>query len=344
MLKASPLVSIVTPVYNGETYIAECVDSIVSQTYVNWEYTLVDNCSTDRTLEIARDYQARDHRIAVIANRQFVGPVENHNLAIRSISPDSKYCKVVSADDWLYPECLARLVELGESASSAGVLQAYVINSAGVRQTGIPVRKSILDGRAVARDYLLGNVEFAGIPTANLYRASFVRLTSPFFPGSRPDADAAACLRCLQNCDFGIVHQILSFERLHEKQLTSKVRDLSGYILDRVELLLEYGPIFLTSEEMVPRVEALLEEYYRTLAAASVNCRSVEFWAYHKERLASLGLRLYGSRFCKALMSKVLDLLLNPKQTVEKVVDRAFRYSNSGSGLPTTHSRFAMRG
>ena len=55
----SPLVSVVTPVYNGETYLAACIESVLSQSYSNWEYVIVNNCSTDRTLDIASDYAAR---------------------------------------------------------------------------------------------------------------------------------------------------------------------------------------------------------------------------------------------------------------------------------------------
>lgn len=54
-----PLVSILTPVYNGEEYLAECIESVLGQTYQNWEYCIVNNCSTDRTLEIANGYAKR---------------------------------------------------------------------------------------------------------------------------------------------------------------------------------------------------------------------------------------------------------------------------------------------
>ena len=58
---ASPLVSIVTPVYNGEAYLEECIESVLAQTYTHWEYIIVNNCSTDNTLDIARRYESKDH-------------------------------------------------------------------------------------------------------------------------------------------------------------------------------------------------------------------------------------------------------------------------------------------
>lgn len=53
---AQPQVSVITPVYNGEAYITQCIESILAQTYSNWEYIIVNNQSTDGTLTIAEKY------------------------------------------------------------------------------------------------------------------------------------------------------------------------------------------------------------------------------------------------------------------------------------------------
>src|SRR5258708_3929396 len=55
-----PRVSIVTAVYSGAEYLTECIESVLAQTYQNWDYTIIDNCSTDNSLEIAEQYLARD--------------------------------------------------------------------------------------------------------------------------------------------------------------------------------------------------------------------------------------------------------------------------------------------
>src|SRR5579862_5518238 len=109
-----PLVSVVTPVYNGEPYLAECIESVLSQSYKNFEYWIVNNCSKDRTLEVALEYAKKDSRVRVHDNQEFVDVISNHNLAFRLISPQAKYCKVVSGDDFIFPECLAQMVELAE--------------------------------------------------------------------------------------------------------------------------------------------------------------------------------------------------------------------------------------
>ena len=56
MITSHPFVSIVSPVYNEAEYLAECIDSVLAQTYQNWDYTIVDNCSTDGSVEIAQRY------------------------------------------------------------------------------------------------------------------------------------------------------------------------------------------------------------------------------------------------------------------------------------------------
>src|SRR2546425_13042121 len=110
MSAQDPLVSVVTPVYNGERYLRECIESLLAQTYEHWDYTIVNNCSTDRTLDIAREYAERDPRIRIHNNETFVRVIANHNIAFRQISPESKYCKPLAADDMLLPECLERMV------------------------------------------------------------------------------------------------------------------------------------------------------------------------------------------------------------------------------------------
>jgi len=317
-----PFVSVVTPVYNGAQYLSECIESVLAQVYEPFEYIIINNCSTDSTLEIAKAYEKRDRRIKVLTNSQFVGVIENHNIAFRSISINSEYCKVVSADDWIYPECITKLVELAESNPRIGVVQSYAINGKGIRSYGLAHDVSVINGREVCRLNLLGKVDFAA-PSALLYRSSLIRAKDPFFPGSAPSADAAACLECLDKCDFGCVHQILSFERIHAQSVTAKIIDLDSYLLDRMNILLTYGPVFLSEQELAVRLKDAWNEYYSMLAASVVNFREKPFWAYHQKRLKEeFGRSVYGADLSKAAALKLIDLVLNPKQTVEKVIRR----------------------
>jgi glycosyltransferase involved in cell wall biosynthesis len=317
-----PLVTVLTPVYNGAKYLVECIESVLAQTYQNWEYLIVNNCSTDGTLEIARKYASDDHRIKVVSNAQFVGGTENHNIAFRLTSPESKYCKVVSADDWLYPDCITRLVELAERHPRVGIVGAYAIRANGVHSLGLPHDTTVFSGPEVCRLYLLGAVHPFGTPSAVLYRADVVRSRFSFFPGSAPNADLAACLMSLRTSDFAFVHQVLSFERLHSEAASSGLRELNSFLLDRFEFLLEYGPIYLKTDEYKKRRGELLREYYDYLAGAVINLRNRKFWNYHKRRVRDLGYPLIGMRLMVAVCKKLLDLLFNPKHTIERIIGR----------------------
>ena len=134
-----PFVTIVTPVYNGEAYLTECIQSVLNQTYQHREYVIVNNCSTDSTLSIAARYAALDPRIRVITNHAFLSLIDNHHNALRMMSPAAAYCKILCADDWLYPECLDEMVNLGEAFPSVGIISSYTITGTAVRWLGVPV-------------------------------------------------------------------------------------------------------------------------------------------------------------------------------------------------------------
>jgi glycosyltransferase involved in cell wall biosynthesis len=128
-----PLVGVLTPVYNGEAFLAECIESVLAQTYRNFKYTIVNNCSTDRSLDIALAYAKKNPRVRVHSNDAFVDIIANHNTAFRLLPPEAKYCKIVSADDHLFPECITRMVETAEANPSAGLIGSYQISGARVR-------------------------------------------------------------------------------------------------------------------------------------------------------------------------------------------------------------------
>src|SRR5690242_17571571 len=109
-MNEAPFVSVVTPFYNTADYLAQCIESVLTQTYPRFEYLLVDNQSTDASAEIAAEYARRDSRVRVVRNKDFVGQIANYNGALGHASPSAEYVKLVQADDIVFPECLERMV------------------------------------------------------------------------------------------------------------------------------------------------------------------------------------------------------------------------------------------
>src|SRR6266852_2484975 len=124
-MRAPPAVSVVTPVYNGQEFLAECIQSVLLQTYSNWEYVIVDNCSTDNTAAIAQQFASREPRIRLVHTADFLDALDNHTRAMRALDPQSRYCKVLHADDWLYPECLERMVGVAERYPAVGIVSSF---------------------------------------------------------------------------------------------------------------------------------------------------------------------------------------------------------------------------
>ena len=103
-------VSVGLPVYNGENYLEAALDSILAQTYEDFELIITDNASTDRTRDICLDYAARDRRIRYYRNEENIGAPRNFNRAFELSS--GQYFKWAHHDDVLAPKFLAKCVEV----------------------------------------------------------------------------------------------------------------------------------------------------------------------------------------------------------------------------------------
>ncbi len=103
------LISIIVPVYNGEAYIERCVESILAQTYPDWELLLMNGASTDNTGVLCDKWQAKDKRIRAFHAEGQQGVSAGRNSGLQEAK--GEYIFFLDADDWLKPECLQRLYE-----------------------------------------------------------------------------------------------------------------------------------------------------------------------------------------------------------------------------------------
>ena len=316
----SPRVTVLTPVYNGGRFLRECIESVLAQDYQNWEYIIVNNRSTDDTLEIAQSYAARDPRIRVTTNKDFLSMPENFNNAFGMVPPDSKYFKVVCADDWILPQCLSKMVRFAEQRPSVGVVSCYQQSGSEVRWAELSPMITVLTGREACRKALLEGVKLFGAPTAFLYRSDLLRMGKPFFPNLRPHSDTSACYQALQHCDLGIVHELLSVERVHGGQITSKVERMANGTVAYVEVLLEYGPIYLTEQELIARKKEVFDQYYRFLGGCFLKMRGQEFWNFQRTRLNELGCELQWRYVAAGAMSETFEEIRNPRVAFGKLV------------------------
>jgi glycosyltransferase involved in cell wall biosynthesis len=123
---AAPRLTVGLPVYNGDACVAEAIQSVIDQTYTDWQMIICDNASTDRTGEICRDFAARDPRIRYVRNEVNIGLTRNHNKAFELSS--SELFKWVAHDDVCLPTFFERCIEALDAHPTAAM--AYPLGRA----------------------------------------------------------------------------------------------------------------------------------------------------------------------------------------------------------------------
>ena len=126
MQEKQPLVSVIMPVYNAEKYLSEAIESVISQSYSKWELLIVDDGSTDRSLEIINRYVKQDKRIQLFQNQTSKhGPGMARNYGMDQIH--GKYTYFIDADDWIEKDLLQDTVTMAEETGADIVPFGFII-------------------------------------------------------------------------------------------------------------------------------------------------------------------------------------------------------------------------
>ena len=321
-LATRPLVSVVTPFFNTAPYLAECIESVLAQSYEQFEYILMDNCSTDGSTEIAATYAKRDPRIRLIRCSQFLPQMPNYNRALAEISEASKYCKIVQADDWIFPECLQLMVRAFEQSETVGLVSSYWLSGDELGGSGFPRQTLMMPGRECARWFLRTGLSIFGTQTQVMYRSSLVRDHEIFYNVSFPFADLQRCMEILEHWDFGFVHQVLSFSRRDNESILLDIEPLQPYDLLLYVIARRYAPFFLEADEAASIIRKYKRLYYRDLARSALQFRGRAFWQFHKAVLKALnGRETHDWPYLAMLMGpELLWLASNPGMTTMRAL------------------------
>lgn len=316
-------VSVVTPFYNTAPYLAECIESVLAQSHADFEYVLCDNHSTDGGGEIAARYAARDPRLRVVRPPAFLDQVPNYNFALRQIAADTRHVKIVQADDTMFPRCLTEMVALAEAHPSIGVVSAYRMFGSEVQPRGLPHTRTFLTGRDACRIVLADSIYLFGSPTTVMFRADLVRGRRPFYAEGRLFEDAEICFELLGDCDFGFVHQVLTFTRTENDSLWRGMRGYNGWLLARRNQLAQFGRQYLAPDEF-DRLWRVRERHYRRFLAESWLARRDEgFWKFHARGLATVGDAIDRKALLRDAARVALGYALSPHRLAELLRERA---------------------
>lgn len=222
-----PLVSIGVPVYNGEKYLEECLDSILAQSYSNWECVICNNWSSDQTPAIAEKYAKSDERFRLFHTTELLPISKNWNYCFSNISEQSVYFKLLPADDWITPNFISEMVELMEKHEGVGIASSYRLVDRVVKSEGLDFYKGqVFDGKEMLIKQLKKELDLTSSINSVLYRVSILKKISYYpviFQDQSFHQDTFLSYELLLQSDLGFVYQVLSYTRRHDDSVTSKV-------------------------------------------------------------------------------------------------------------------------
>lgn len=211
-----PRVSIGLPVFNGEKYLAEALDSILVQTYTDFELIISDNASTDRTSEICEAYVARDPRIRYYRNARNLGAAPNFGRVFESSS--GEYFKWAACDDLIAPDFLLKCVAVLDR-NPAVVLcfpRAKLIDEHGGFLANYNPKPDTSSPRPEERFRNLILAPDMALQISGLMRAGVLRKTSLI--GDYPSSDEVLLAELALLGQFYELPERLFFSRRHEQQ------------------------------------------------------------------------------------------------------------------------------
>lgn len=317
-----PFVSVVTPFYNTEKYLADCIKSVLNQTHENFEYVLLDNCSNDGSSDIAAQFARCDARIRLHRNDSFLDQIDNYNRALELIDRRAKYVKYVQADDFLFPQCIEEMVRVAEGRPTIGVVSSLAVEGRLIVNAGLEYPSEFLTGRETCRRALLDDAHPFGSPTSVLFRADLARARRPFYLRTSPFEDSEACFELMEQADFGFVHQVLSFNRRDPDSFWARMSPLNPSLLFRYLCVIRFGPRYLTETEFRLLVTSVERSYYRFLGSMALRRPGSRFWEFHGDVCRELGRPLRGGRIAAAAAVLLLDALVHPLVTFRRLSER----------------------
>ncbi len=218
------LVSVCIPAYNSGRYIQQTMESVLNQTHRNLELVVVDDCSSDDTVQKAEEIAARDSRVRIVRNPHNLGMAGNWNACIRQAR--GEYMKLLCADDILYPESIEKELapflfcqELQLSMSDTALIN---IDGQRIGSFGRWPKKGQMDGRKLAKRSILLN-NFFGAPCNNLFRRDAALAAGGFDPQFSYILDFDFWVRMACRGTVYITHEKLNAFRIRRDSNTGDV-------------------------------------------------------------------------------------------------------------------------
>ena len=205
-------VSIITPTFNSERFIAETILSVQAQTYLDWEMIIIDDCSTDRTAEIVASFQEKDSRIKYFYNTTNKGSAFSRNLALQKAK--GKWIAFLDSDDLWHPEKLEKQIEFMTKNNYHFSYTNYCEIDENSKETGI-----LITGPKVITNNLMKAYCWPGCLTV-MYDAEKVGIMQTV--DIRINEEYALWIKIAEKLNCYLLDENLAKYRRHNNSLTSQ--------------------------------------------------------------------------------------------------------------------------
>ena len=222
-----PKLSVCIPVYNCGEYIKECIDSVLSQCYKNFELVILDNQSTDNTVSVINSFT--DDRIRFYQNETNIGMLKNWNKVLSYAQ--GEYIKVLPADDFLYPESLmmqCKVLDEDKEKKIALVCgRKNVINDKGrtLFTRGFSKKAGRVDGVVAINKTIRSGGNIIGEPGVVLFRKSILEKSGEFDASIYYVMDLYMWFKMLLHGDLFVIPEIVCSFRISSASESTRIVD-----------------------------------------------------------------------------------------------------------------------
>ena len=222
-MTSTPLISIIIPTYNRAHLIGETLDSILVQTYPNWECIVVDDGSTDTTADVMREYIKKDNRFQYHQRpiNKIKGPNSCRNYGFEM--SNGEYIKWFDSDDVMLPYLLEKQVLSFAKNVEMSVCKLSYFDF----ERRVPIKENIISSKNLIEDYLIGNVTF--YISGPLWKRSFLEKQNQLLDESLTNLDDWDFnLRMLyQKPNITYSNEVLILYRVHGDSLSQEINKLN---------------------------------------------------------------------------------------------------------------------
>jgi glycosyltransferase involved in cell wall biosynthesis len=273
----SPRVSVCMPVYNGEPYLRQAIESILAQSLEDLELVIADDCSTDNSRQIIEGYAARDQRIKFLPNEKNRGLFGNWNYTMQQAS--GKYIKPFAQDDHCRPNLLERLADALDTLPNVAITSCAREMHNGERVYGIEpdARKYYRDrtysGQEVTLMFLLEANNLIGFPPAVMFRRE--HLGRGFDERYFHCGDVEFYLRVLQQGDYHFIYRPLVTYRYHGGNQTYRNFEQLNFMSDWMLLRSDYAGV--VAESGVDNFDSVIADHLADVVGVGKRLLNIDF-------------------------------------------------------------------